>query len=69
MLWDYILNVLDKEEIKNVCDAFQPTVIINTAAMTNVDACEDNKQGCIDLNVKAVKYLFDYFLTTYCLET
>ncbi len=54
------LNVLDKEEIKNVCDAFQPTVIINTAAMTNVDACEDNKQGCIDLNVKAVEYLFDY---------
>ncbi len=37
-----------------------PNVIINTAAMTNVDACEDDKENCDALNVNAVRYLKEY---------
>ncbi|MFB0924937.1 MAG: SDR family oxidoreductase, partial [Vicingaceae bacterium] len=32
---------------------------INTAAMTNVDACESDKTLCWDLNVNAVKYFIE----------
>jgi len=34
-------------------------VVINTAAMTNVDACEDKKEECWNLNVNAVKNLIE----------
>jgi dTDP-4-dehydrorhamnose reductase len=37
-----------------------PDVIVNTAAMTNVDACEDNKVLCDKLNVDVVQYLREY---------
>ena len=36
---------------------FQPDFIINTAAMTNVDFCENNKIECDPLNVGVVKTL------------
>ena len=36
---------------------YKPKYVINTAAMTNVDACEDYKNLCDDINVKAVNYL------------
>ncbi len=42
-----------EEKIKQI----QPNFIINTAAMTNVDACENDKEGCYDLNVHVVEYL------------
>jgi dTDP-4-dehydrorhamnose reductase len=32
-----------------------PDVIINTAAMTNVDACETDKEGALLLNTTSVK--------------
>jgi dTDP-4-dehydrorhamnose reductase len=35
---------------------YMPDVVINTAAMTNVDACETDKENCWKLNVEAVKY-------------
>jgi len=36
-----------------------PTAVIHTAAMTNVDACESDKEGCNLLNIEAVKYLVE----------
>ncbi|MCB0408710.1 MAG: NAD(P)-dependent oxidoreductase [Flavobacteriales bacterium] len=50
------LDITKEREIKDVFDSFKPTVVINTAAMTNVDACENDKELCWDLNVNAVKY-------------
>lgn len=51
------LDITNKQEINTVFDTFKPNVVINTAAMTNVDACEDDKELCWDLNVNAVKYM------------
>lgn len=51
------LDITNESEINQVFDAFKPTTIINTAAMTNVDACESEKELCWDLNVNAVKYM------------
>lgn len=53
------LDITNKEEVINIVNGFQPHTIINTAAMTNVDACESDKELCLDLNVSAVKYLIE----------
>lgn len=51
------LDITDREQVNTVFDQFKPEVVINTAAMTNVDACETDKELCWGLNVNAVKYL------------
>lgn len=51
------MNIADEKEIHNVIDKHRPDCIINAAAMTNVDACELNKEECWKLNVTAVEYM------------
>ena len=46
-----ILDITKKEQVEEVCNIFRPDAIINTAAMTNVDACEESQQACLELNV------------------
>lgn len=53
------LDITNKKEVEDVVTSKSPDVIINTAAMTNVDLCEDQKVDCDNLNVNAVKYLSD----------
>lgn len=45
------------EELQKIVLQAKPSVIINTAAMTNVDACEDDKKLCDLINVKLVAEL------------
>lgn len=51
------LDINKYEEVKTILAKHKPNVVINTAAMTNVDACESDQAGCDALNVDAVKYL------------
>ncbi len=54
----YIFEMLDITKLQNVREVFAkylPDVIINTAAMTNVDACETDKEGALLLNTTSVK--------------
>lgn len=51
------LDITSTTEINNLFDTIKPDVVINTAAMTNVDACEADKENCWRLNVDAVQYL------------
>lgn len=53
------LDVTDEVAVHALVTHFKPDAIINTAAMTNVDACEDDKATCDQLNVLAVQYLAD----------
>jgi len=53
------LDITNQQEVEEVINRFQPDCVINTAAMTNVDACETEKEACDTLNVDAVKYLAD----------
>jgi dTDP-4-dehydrorhamnose reductase len=56
--YEYIpLDITDEQEIQETFDYVQPDIVINTAAMTNVDACEDDKEGCWKLNVDAVQLI------------
>jgi len=53
------LDITNKEAVSQLIANKKPDVVINTAAMTNVDLCEDEKHACDALNVDAVRYLAD----------
>ena len=53
----YPLDITSQQEVEEMMATHQPDVVINTAAMTNVDACEDDQENCWDINVNAVEYL------------
>lgn len=53
------MDITKPNNISEVVEAVMPDVIIHTAAMTNVDQCEDEKAGCWTLNVEAVATLID----------
>ena len=55
----YSLDITDKIAVNKLINKIKPDVIFNTAAMTNVDICESNKQKCEDINIHSVKYLVD----------
>jgi dTDP-4-dehydrorhamnose reductase len=51
------LDITNREEVEKVILSSQPDVIINTAAMTQVDQCETEKEKCWANNVTAVENL------------
>ncbi|PYF74142.1 SDR family oxidoreductase [Pedobacter nutrimenti] len=53
------MDILDKARITALVEKYRPDAIIHTAAMTNVDTAENNKQEADRLNVEAVKLLMD----------
>ncbi|MCA0426690.1 MAG: NAD(P)-dependent oxidoreductase [Bacteroidetes bacterium] len=53
------LDITDKNQVDEVINTQRPDVVINTAAMTNVDACESEREACDALNVHAVEYLVE----------
>lgn len=53
------MDICNKLEINRVFDSFYPTHIVHTAAITNVDYCEINKDECDEVNIQATKYLFE----------
>ena len=53
------LDICDATQIEKVFSDFEPTHVIHTAAITNVDACELNPEECELVNVTATHYLFE----------
>lgn len=53
------LDVTKEQEVHRIIEAFAPEAVVNTAAMTNVDACEEECDACDRLNVQAVEYIAD----------
>lgn len=53
------LDITDKNQVEKIIGQYQPDVIINTAAMTNVDACETKKEEAVNLNVTAIQNFID----------
>jgi dTDP-4-dehydrorhamnose reductase len=51
------MDILDVAQVRAVIEKYQPGAIVHTAAMTNVDTCEANKELCNQLNVDAVQTL------------
>ncbi len=53
------LDITKKTEVENCIRNHRPDVVINTAAMTNVDGCESDKPGCLAMNVTSVQHIVD----------
>jgi dTDP-4-dehydrorhamnose reductase len=51
------LDITDNQQVNEVFATYKPQIVIHTAAMTNVDTCESDLEGCERLNVKAVEYI------------
>src|SRR5688572_16549611 len=52
-----LLDITDADAVDLLVDEVKPEVIINTAAMTQVDHCETQREACWKANVTAVEYL------------
>lgn len=57
------IDITNFDELNHFLTTIQPDFIVNTAAMTHVDTCEDQQEACLQINVEAVKNL-----TKICLE-
>jgi dTDP-4-dehydrorhamnose reductase len=53
------MDITRKDAILEIFEKVRPEVVIHTAAMTNVDQCETDKENCWQQNVYAVDYLID----------
>ena len=51
------MDITDQSQVDKVIDKYSPDVVIHTAAMTNVDQCETDREDCWKQNVDAVEYL------------
>jgi dTDP-4-dehydrorhamnose reductase len=55
---DYrMLNITDKVGVRKLTDEIEPDVIVNTAAITNVDLCETEREEAWRVNVVGVENL------------
>ena len=53
------MDITNLQSVQEVLQRNQPDAIIHTAAMTNVDACETEKEACVAMNIQALRYLVD----------
>jgi dTDP-4-dehydrorhamnose reductase len=56
------IDLTDEIAVKNVLKAYKPDVIIHSAAMSKPDECNNDKDACIQHNVKATAYLLQHCL-------
>jgi dTDP-4-dehydrorhamnose reductase len=54
-------NLGDEEHIKNLSQQFLPDIIINSAALADVDQCQHEPYASKRINVDAVELLLKYF--------
>ena len=54
------MDILLYSSVKHILEKHNPEVVIHTAAMTQADQCEKNKELCYQVNVEAVKKLVEY---------
>ncbi len=51
------LDITNRADVKSLASAYKPDIIINTAAMTDVDGCETDKVAAWSINVDGLKNL------------
>ena len=55
------LDILDRVKLRNLISGFSPDVILNLAALTNVDLCQKSPSLAQEINAGGVKNICDFF--------
>jgi len=55
----YGIDITNHKKLINLLDDVKPNYILNCAAMTNVDQCEQEQQKCDAINVDALKVIIN----------
>src|SRR5260221_8634359 len=55
----HLIDITNQSQVDEVISKTKPDVVINTAAMTQVDQCETEHEKCWQANVEAVQYLVE----------
>ena len=55
----YNVDITETKKVTALLETIKPSYIINSAAMTNVDVCEKEKDKCDLINIEAVKPLIE----------
>jgi dTDP-4-dehydrorhamnose reductase len=53
------LDITDRDQMMRVFSETKPDSVVHSAAMTQVDDCEKDREECRILNVEAVRYLIE----------
>ncbi len=53
------MDITSKKDVKRILHEVEPDVIVNCAALTNVDACENERELAWRLNVEGVEHLIE----------
>jgi len=53
------VDITSKKDVKKIVHSLEPDVIVNCAAMTNVDACETERELAWKINTEGVEYLIE----------
>ncbi len=53
------LDLTDRAATRDFIEEVKPDIIINTAAFTDVDGCEDYRDLCWEVNVRGVEYIIE----------
>ncbi|MGI9531571.1 SDR family oxidoreductase [Lutimonas sp.] len=56
----YSIDLLNREALLHTLGQIQPEIIIHTAAMTNVDACEQQQGECDAMNIEVVSNILAF---------
>jgi len=55
------IELTDEAAVNGIINSTQPNIIIHTAANSKPDDCEKDKEGCLQNNVEATRYLLQAF--------
>ena len=55
----FTINLTDRLGVADLINKIQPDIVINAAAYTNVDGCEDDPETCWNVNVRGVENIID----------
>jgi len=55
------LDISNKDQINSIISKYNPDIIVNLAAYTDVDGCELNPQKAEILNTKSIEYILETF--------
>ena len=63
---DVVVDLTDCNSVNTILDTIRPDVIINLAALTNVDECERKPQKAYLSNVRVVENLASWIKSNKC---